>query len=607
LLTCLLVTDYPGPDSTMIPLHEVLTRLTVDRLKALLDLLPGASRVSKKDDLVRSVAEHLVGERLRATWGRLDETQRLAVAEALYAMGRVFHPKRFRAKYGRLPAFTISDKQGRDFYNDRPTALRLFLYSVDGRDIVPIDLAECLKAWVAEPEPTRLATLDSLPEGVGEAALTVRHTERDALMELSVMLRLVDQGRVRVGEKTGLPGAAALRLVTDNLANGDFYAVRPKQNDWDQEIGPIKAYAWPLLLQAGGLAQGDGARLALSKAGMKALGSAPAGVLRTLWKRWQGSTLLDEFSRVETIKGQKSKGRVMTALAPRRAAIDAALRLCPPGAWIEVDEFARFMQAEDYGLQVTHDPWKLYIADSNYGSLGYDGFHDWMILQGRYLLCLLFEYAATLGIVDVAYIDPDDARADFRGLWGTDELNFLSRYDGLLYFRLTPLGAFCLDLQEDYAPAPLRSSVRLSVLPGLGVEVLAGNLAAEEVLTLDTWADQTGDAGWRLDRPKALAAIEKGHDIEVLREFLQTRDDQPLPDMVGSFIDTCRRQGQALKNLGVVLLVECQSAEIADLIAAHKETAALCMRAGERYLAVRREQEQKFRTAIRILGYGMPV
>jgi hypothetical protein len=62
-------------------------------------------------------------------------------------------------------------------------------------------------------------------------------------------------------------------------------------------------------------------------------------------------------------------------------------------------------------------------------------------LQLRYLLCFLFEYVAALGIIDVAYIEPNGARNDFRNLWGADDLEFLSRYDGLVYFRLTPLGA----------------------------------------------------------------------------------------------------------------------------------------------------------------------
>ena len=62
----------------------------------------------------------------------------------------------------------------------------------------------------------------------------------------------------------------------------------------------------------------------------------------------------------------------------------------------------------------------------------------------EFMLCLLLEYAATLGLIDVALIPPAGARRDYGGLWGTDELVYFSRYDGLMYFRVTPLGAYCL-------------------------------------------------------------------------------------------------------------------------------------------------------------------
>ena len=295
----------------------------------------------------------------------------------------------------------------------------------------------------------------------------------------------------------------------------------------------------------------------------------------------------------------------MSAVAPRRAAIDEILRLCSVGAWIDVDDISRFMQATGHTFDVTHNPWKLYISDQQYGSLGHDGYHSWEILQFRYLLCFLFEYAAALGIIDVAYIEPTEARNDFGDLWGTDDLEFLSRYDGLLCFRVTSLGAWCLGLADDYTPAPIQPSVRLSVLPGLQVNVVGGNLSPEEALTLDTWAVEATDKSWQLDRQKAVAAIEKGRDIAELRAFLQTREDQPLPEAVESFIKITEKQGKAMKISSAALLIDCENEEIAIMIATRKETAGLCLRAGDRQLVIRLENEEKFRTQIRTLGFGM--
>lgn len=79
---------------------------------------------------------------------------------------------------------------------------------------------------------------------------------------------------------------STLRLLGDKLAGGDYYTGEVKQNPWDQEIGPIKAFAWPMLLQAGGLAVGVAGRPQLSPGGVKALSLLPAQVLRGLWQKW---------------------------------------------------------------------------------------------------------------------------------------------------------------------------------------------------------------------------------------------------------------------------------------------------------------------------------
>lgn len=77
-----------------------------------------------------------------------------------------------------------------------------------------------------------------LPEKIGEKQLTVRRTELDALVDLPVLLRLADQGKIQTSEKTSLPGSATLRLLTEYLANGDFY--RPPGGNPDSGTGPLK-------------------------------------------------------------------------------------------------------------------------------------------------------------------------------------------------------------------------------------------------------------------------------------------------------------------------------------------------------------------------------
>jgi hypothetical protein len=125
-----------------------------------------------------------------------------------------------------------------------------------------------------------------------------------------------------------------MRVLTSMLDTGDY--------DADDELGPIRAFAWPLLVQAAGLAERAGARLRLTAAGGKALAEPAAPTLRRAWKRWLDTRLLDELSRVDAIKGQTGKGRRgLTAAAGRRAVIADALADCPVGRWVDVDELFR--------------------------------------------------------------------------------------------------------------------------------------------------------------------------------------------------------------------------------------------------------------------------
>jgi len=99
--------------------------------------------------------------------------------------------------------------------------------------------------------------------GSGTAALSdVRHTEPEALGNLAAVLKLCAAGKLRCSEKTRRPSAATIRTVAEALVAGDFY---PEE--------AVAAFAWPLLLQAGGLARLEGPRLTLTPKGRKAMGN----------------------------------------------------------------------------------------------------------------------------------------------------------------------------------------------------------------------------------------------------------------------------------------------------------------------------------------------
>ena len=387
--------------------------------------------------------------------------------------------------------------------------------------------------------------------------------------------------------------------VAEALSGGDFYP--------DEAIA---AYAWPLLVQAGGLAEIAGGKLQLTARGRAALGKPAAEVIRGLWRSWVTKGLIDELSRVEHIKGQRA-ANVLTAAKTRRQQVASALADCLSDGWIEVDDLFAAMRRARWTPTVARNEralWKLYLVDAQYGSLGYAGFGEWEILEGRYTLAIIFEYAATLGLVDIAYDEPAGARDDYHGNWGAEDLDYLSRYDGLRAVRLNGLGAYALGLTDTYEPPVDAAAARtLKVLPNLDV-VATGEIGAADRLVLESYAKRTADRVWALSRESVLAAVAAGRSTDQLREFLLERAAQPeLPDVLLRLLEDVGDRAGRLRDLGRVRLIECADPALAALISHDRRLRALCRAIGERHLAVAVDDEPAFHRALHALGYALAV
>lgn len=154
-------------------------------------------------------------------------------------------------------------------------------------------------------------------------------------------------------------------------------------------------------------------------------------------------------------------------------------------------------------------------------------------------------------MIDVAYEHPAGARTDYHGQWGTDNLIFLSRYDGLRYFRLTPLGAFVLGITDAYEVRDEKPGVSLTVLPNLQVRIDQGELSPDETLLLESFADQEGAGLWSLNEVRALRSVEKGARINEFRAFLGACDPQPLPETVEGFLAVVQQRGTGRWDIGL--------------------------------------------------------
>lgn len=594
----------------MTTLHEILWNLTADDLRYRLKFLTPGLKATRKADLVDGVKDALAGPGLNAALNALDETGRLAVMEAVHESSHRHLPTRFRAKYGRDAEFHIIQENARNFspYQSpaNSTRLNVFFYPSGDHEspLIPADLAELLRPLV--PVPTAF-TLPCISEPVAENGLLVRHTESEALIEFGALLRLAATGGLAFGPKTGIPAKNTILGIEAALVGGDWFPPELTRlqdaKPWDQELGSMKSVGWTRMLQVAGLIAMSGSKSVLTLQGRRAVEKPAWEAIDEIWRKWSTNKGYDEFNRIDVIKGKTAKG-ALTAQVPRRSVALRALAQCPTGKWITFNAFSNYMRAEDLMFEVAPDPWKLYIADRQYGSLGYIGYAAWETLQDRYLLCWMMEYAATLGIIDIAYKTPNLARP--VDTWGMDSYAWLSRYDGLQAFRINPLGAYVLsEGKTPFQPSRPAPQVRLTVHSDRTIRVVSGNLSATERMQLETWAEPNGGDTFRLDDFRAIEAIETGQEPETFASFLGERTDQPLPKSTTIFLEQAKANGGAVRQSGSAILFECGNSSIAEMISNCDEVTAFCYRVGLKTLAVREEGLSKFRKQVRLLGLGI--
>ena len=275
---------------------------------------------------------------------RLSDLEREAVSETVYDPDRILDLARFRAKYGSLPDWPSFARIGA-----KARLIGLFVMPGALHDhrrghFVPDDLSIRLRAFVPPPRDETLASVPGPVPVRADLSLVVAETEGAATREIFSVLQLVDRGGVPVSAQTRRPAQKGVDAVRQVLVGRDFYPAAERTSRWHADIGPIRAYAWPLIVQAAGLASAAGSELALTAAGRRALSQAPAQTLRQAWKKWITNSIFDEFSRIEAIKGQSDRKR-LTAVAGRRATIVDALAECPVGVWITIGELSRHMRA----------------------------------------------------------------------------------------------------------------------------------------------------------------------------------------------------------------------------------------------------------------------
>lgn len=618
-----------GRISESIPLPNLeysLASFTVEDLKWSAAVL-ATKLPTRKADLIALIVSALTNPaEIERLWSRLTRLQQQVVAETVHNLGGRYDGELIEAKYpGATAPLGARGYGGTHIYfsfgtHKKPATLYdiLFFASYDSGFYIPSDVAALLRAIAPLPQPAELhshadlAALGRPRRSKAEVGIMSGDAEHTVFDDLVTTLYLIKQGKISVSPSTRLPTLTSVRQLKQRLLLGDYFG----DQEYTRSEDAIRPLALTMLVQAARWAApgSSGGKLELTKAGQTLLDTRlEAAHVREAWSRWLKSDLLDELGRIRAIKGQQSKAARLTKPAERREKLVSILRACPVDRWINLDEFFRYMRAEGQAPVIERNsPSALYIGSYSEYGWEYNRANYWNIVIGSYLRAVLWEYAATLGLIEIAYTWPEEMPLDVGDSYMLADLEYVSRYDGLLGLRLTQLGAYVLGQTEHYErPAARERSVPvLKVLPNLDVVITDANRATlQDRIFLERIGVAQSQDVYRLSREQILEAAEQGVDLAQIMAFLTTNSgvaEDELPQTVRVFLSDVASRIGILQEAGRMLLFESLDPYVLTELANKPELRSAVRLAtidGQAVLLVQEEREAAVRRQIRKLGY----
>lgn len=595
--------------------YSLLSQYSTSELGELANLLAEQTPESREDLIHFIVGKLTLPDVVIQLWEDLDALQKKAVAETLYSPHTLFPQTQFRAKYGKDPDWGNA-APGKKVTH--PSLICLFIYKLQ----IPVELKEILISFVKQPEKAKVKYRDELPlfrehsgngnrqdeknGGCRKKRIVSLNTEYAVMHEFPSILYAVGLHKVGVNSSTGKLSKSGVNELNKLLYGGDYFCCLGLSGKECEKIGDTKAYGWFHILNTLNLVYSEDSVIKLTDKGKQLKGLPYYESVRQIWNEWLKAVKYDELSRIDAVKGQQGKGlRYLTDVTDRRRVCVNALSACPPDVWISVDDLFLFMLARGFTFYVTTSPETLYITDPLLGHMGYTEEEGWNIVEKRYVLVFLFEYMATLGLLDIGYSDPAGSRPDYDHIWGGKQLAFLSRYDGLFYIRINNLGKYCLGFTDNYTRTPFKKTKELKALSNLEV-VAVKPLHPGDHYYLGLFTLQKSENVWELDRGRITSAIEQGCSLSLFVDFLHAKCSGEIPENVAHFLNEIGSKQDSLALKGKAWLIKAESPDLARLIVNNRRLQSSCMIAGEGMIIVPEDAKKVFLKVIHDLGYSLP-
>ena len=591
-------------DSAIKAIQEELfrhfTRFDINALRSLLEMVghPNPNEVRRDEAIFYLIQQLQSKNALRALWDKLSPITQQALSFTVHTTEGTYRPDLVLLRYGQAP------QPPQKYWNGYiPSELDLFL----GEDQkVLSELYPLLRVVAPKPERWEMPVHPEPPPRYESIGFERSPGPEVGLQDLTTVLALIGQKKIAINDRF-LPTFESIQLVRDNLVAGDFLDEESIKEPYDH----IKPVGLVRLAVGGGLAKlgprvGYNTTLILTPMGWEWLSRPSSDILLDAVETWTHTDLFDEIDRIDHLRNANKPSEERTPPGERRDQIIETLSWSPHNAWLSVDDFFTALKLWQHDFEV--DPALDAIDDMNGRKMSIQELKDpWRAVQGAYTLVILFEMLGSIGALELAYTEPQHAPPFLEApteSWQRPVIPY-TRYDGLTYFRITPLGAFLLGhIRRYYLPKVLTE--RFYVIDeNLTFQPLRDPLLPyqRQILPLVGVPDEEGQ--FHLEKTLWLEAQLLDNTLKERKELLLSRHNGPLSPVVEDWLEQAEADSTALRKGRTMITIQVRRPEVRNAILEDPELRRYCRLLDDRTLLIPSSRERAFVRKVMQLGYGM--
>ena len=402
------------------------------------------------------------------------------------------------------------------------------------------------------------------------------------LKDLLLIINFIQLGNLKK-TKNGTPRKASIHKLRDLCESEEFYI--------NSDINELRTIKTELLIHL------------FSEASIPVFYENPLDLLKKLFENYLKSRFSTGLSLLSHIKGWSHTSS--TFKENTRQNIFALLKEMPVNRWVSIRQINRFRlvrqidinpvsgeEAEKYlYLPAKWNGWgnrKKIINDEN--------FEKTIIIP---LIKTIFSLFAAFGLVDSAYNQPENILAE------NSEKPCINVFDGLMYVRLTELGAYIAgrEKQYDYDSSAEKKAKLVLEEDRLIIFQSTHNKLME--LTMEKFAEKIGRHRYKVSFTSFLKGCTTESDIRAKIQFFKKTINSTMPAIWEKFFEKAISKANPLtaqSDLVVYKLPE-NDIDLINYITTDKKCGDLILKMENYHIAINKDNYQRVKTLLENQGY----